>query len=259
MRHSSIRLLATSGIIAIALPVSAATLPGSDAHRVRAVASPPPAAQTAPLMLSLGSTQAHDSELAVPSPPPVPSPKPTTVPAPADQETTAVPHEAPSPTAPRPVAAQTIEVEEPTQQPKPDRRPDPVEEPADGLSKVEARLLASLNAERRAAGLRELAPARDMVRIARDWSKVMAATGNFRHNPNLTAQLCCRSAFGENVAWGGVPDGWLMESTDGIHRNLMRSAGHRANILEPRFDQVGIGTVVTNGKLWVTQVFRRHS
>jgi hypothetical protein len=39
----------------------------------------------------------------------------------------------------------------------------------------------------------------------------------------------------------------------------MRSSTHRANILDPGFDQVGIGAVLSDGVLWVTQDFRRRA
>jgi uncharacterized protein YkwD len=39
----------------------------------------------------------------------------------------------------------------------------------------------------------------------------------------------------------------------------MRSPAHRANILNPAYRQVGVGIVRANGRLWITQVFRRPS
>jgi hypothetical protein len=36
----------------------------------------------------------------------------------------------------------------------------------------------------------------------------------------------------------------------------MHSAPHRANILDPRMRQVGVGIVKRDGALWVTEVFR---
>lgn len=130
---------------------------------------------------------------------------------------------------------------------------------AQSMEDVEARLLELLNAERRAAGIDELERASDLVAIASDWSQVMAGTREIRHNPDLEEQMCCHVQWAENVAYGSVPDGWLMESTEGVHRNLMRSTTHRANILDPAFDQVGIGAVLSEGILWVTQDFRRHA
>lgn len=257
MSHSLGRLLATILLVALVLPVSAATLSWSHEPPplTAAVASPSPAPGTTRLALQLATTQDHDPRPTPDTSATAPDVLPTPDPPKTGTDEPDV-SEAPSSTTREELASPAKE----TPAPKPTvEEPVPSTPKPASLSKTEARLLELLNAERRAAGLRALEPARDLVRIARDWSQVMSSTGNFRHNPGLTGLMCCRSAFGENVAWGGVPDGWLMESTDGIHRNFMRSPGHRANILDPRFDQVGIGTVVANGKIWVTQVFRRYA
>jgi hypothetical protein len=37
----------------------------------------------------------------------------------------------------------------------------------------------------------------------------------------------------------------------------MNSAPHRANILDKRFTEVGVGVVVADGTIWVSEVFRR--
>jgi hypothetical protein len=37
----------------------------------------------------------------------------------------------------------------------------------------------------------------------------------------------------------------------------MRSPGHRANILDRDYSEVGVGAVVRNGRLWVAEVFRQ--
>ena len=39
----------------------------------------------------------------------------------------------------------------------------------------------------------------------------------------------------------------------------MASAPHRANILDRRMEQVGVGFVLVNGQLWVTEVFRSRA
>ncbi len=44
-----------------------------------------------------------------------------------------------------------------------------------------------------------------------------------------------------------------------LHRNLMDSPGHRANILHPKATHVAFGVVRTRGGVWVTQVFLRLS
>jgi uncharacterized protein YkwD len=58
------------------------------------------------------------------------------------------------------------------------------------------------------------------------------------------------SALGENVAHA-------MDAR-GAHRTLWASPSHRGNLLDPRFDRVGIGTALgDDGTLWVCEVFAR--
>ncbi|MDX1512056.1 MAG: CAP domain-containing protein [Nitriliruptorales bacterium] len=119
-------------------------------------------------------------------------------------------------------------------------------------------LLDLINRERAAVGAPALEPAPDLAAIAGVWAEVLAEEGELRHNADLAAQMCCHLRFSENVAWGGVPTGWLDRSVVGVHNILMQSPGHRRNILDPAFDQVGIGAVLADDVLWVVQDFRRH-
>lgn len=77
----------------------------------------------------------------------------------------------------------------------------------------------------------------------------MRAAGDLFHSSDLGGLIpgAWRGA-GENVGYAG--------SVTDLHRALMRSPGHRANILRAGFDQVGIGIVVgNNGRVWETQIF----
>ena len=118
-------------------------------------------------------------------------------------------------------------------------------------------LVARLNAERRARGQAELGWDADLARMAADWSAQMARTGNFTHRDLGAAGslpgMSKFSALGENIAWvEGYPnDGYQ------LHVGWMRSEGHRANMLQPGFDRVGIGVVCAGGRAWATQNFGR--
>ncbi|HZA83803.1 MAG TPA: CAP domain-containing protein [Actinomycetes bacterium] len=118
-------------------------------------------------------------------------------------------------------------------------------------------LFERLNAERRARGLPALSWDRDLARVAADWSAQMARTDNFSHRDLGAAGglpgMAKFSALGENIAWvEGYPS---MGSQ--LHVGWMRSAGHRANMLQRGFDSVGIGVVCSGGRAWATQNFGR--
>jgi hypothetical protein len=114
---------------------------------------------------------------------------------------------------------------------------------------VESQFVASINRERAARGTPALSVASDLTSIARRWSGVMADQGTLYHNPNVFSQVTSYTKAGENVGRG--------QSASSLHTAFMNSAGHRRNIVDPEFTQVGVGVVVRNGTVWVTQVFRR--
>jgi hypothetical protein len=119
-----------------------------------------------------------------------------------------------------------------------------------------AQLLELINADRAGAGVAALGWRDDVSVIALGWSAQMAATGTLSHNDfyfsDATRLLIGSSARGENVAFSGT-----MEAT---HWAFMHSAGHRANILDPRFTAVGIAVVHDlNGTSWVTEDFLQEA
>jgi uncharacterized protein YkwD len=85
---------------------------------------------------------------------------------------------------------------------------------------------------------------------ARRWSATMASKNRLYHNANLATWLRNWNwrILGENVGVGG--------SVSQLHVAFMNSPPHRANILDRRFRNVGVGVVVRNGRTWVTVIFR---
>jgi uncharacterized protein YkwD len=122
---------------------------------------------------------------------------------------------------------------------------------------LEAEMLELVNAERRTAGLNPVTPDAELTRVARAHSRDMFERGYFSHfspeGRNLgdrlqQAHIAYLSA-GENLA--------LAPTLHTAHNGLMRSPGHRANILRPQFGRLGVGILDggTHG-LMVTQAFR---
>ena len=122
---------------------------------------------------------------------------------------------------------------------------------------LEARMLELVNGERMAAGLRSLAADAELEEVARQHSTDMFARGYFAHaTPEgrdpfermREADVRFLTA-GENLA--------LAPTLQIAHTGLMRSPGHRANILQRDFGRVGIG-IMDGGihGLMVTQDFR---
>jgi len=114
---------------------------------------------------------------------------------------------------------------------------------------VEETFTAKLNHARASRGIPRLALNSDLVRVARDQAARMAARSVLYHNPRLTQDVTNWRWVGENVGYG--PDALT------VHVAFLQSPGHRANILDRDYTQVGIGSVVVNGRVWVAEVFRQ--
>ncbi|MHB8158372.1 MAG: CAP domain-containing protein [Desulfocucumaceae bacterium] len=112
-----------------------------------------------------------------------------------------------------------------------------------GLTADEQRMLSSVNAERVKNGLSALTPNLKLTGVARLKAKDLIDKNYFGHtSPTYGSPFDMMHQFGityrtagENLA--GAP------SVDTAHTNLMNSPGHRANILNSSFREVGIGVI----------------
>lgn len=114
-------------------------------------------------------------------------------------------------------------------------------------------VLALTNQARRQHGLRPLRAASCLHRFASDWTKHLAAVDVFAHQSlGPIMRSCGKRTAGENIAWGS---GGL--SARQVVAMWMKSPGHRANILNPRFRFLGTDAWRSrdSGRTYVGQVF----
>lgn len=127
-----------------------------------------------------------------------------------------------------------------------------------------ARMLSWIDEERARHDLPPLAATEDMTAVAEAWSATMAEMHSMEHNPRFGEQLCCWAVATENVAYGEayrvrLPGDPVERVTRELHEELLASPGHRANLLDPDVDQIGIGIHLdAAGTVWITQNFRRY-
>jgi hypothetical protein len=115
-------------------------------------------------------------------------------------------------------------------------------------SSEESCFVNSLNAERASRGRAKLAVKGDLVTVARRHSARMAEDETIYHNKNLPNEVGGNwYALGENVGMG--------PSCDSLHDAFMSSAPHRANIVDKSYNQIGVGVVIRDKTIYVTQVF----
>lgn len=111
-----------------------------------------------------------------------------------------------------------------------------------------------LNADRAAHGRAPLAFNLSLYFKAQAWSETLANEGRLRHsvltdgNPNGG----CYLKLGENVGFAS--------SIAGVQAAFMGSSGHRANILDPGYNTMGVGvTKAADGRYFVVQEFMQYS
>jgi len=256
-RPGTLRITATlragENNLAFANPVGAA--PDVDKVVITTDGTPPTSAPTATASGVPGATATvTPGESATPTPPASPpvsdSPAPTsptpsgtapsTVPAttePTAPATTPASPSAPAPTSPAPT-------------------PTPTSAPT-GNTALEAEVVTIVNTERAKAGCAALTTDDRLIAAARGHSADMAARGYFSHTTPEGIEFSTRitsagyrwSSAGENIAKGQRTAAEVMTS-------WMNSAGHKANILNCGFKNLGVGVAAdAQGSLVWTQDF----
>lgn len=122
-------------------------------------------------------------------------------------------------------------------------------------SDAEQEILRLVNLERAKAGLKSLRGDPALQKAARKHSRIMADAGQLSHefgaepafHRRMALEGAAFSASGENVAYN--------QSAENAHKGLMNSPPHRANILNPEYNTVGIGVIRSGDDIWVTQDF----
>jgi hypothetical protein len=122
--------------------------------------------------------------------------------------------------------------------------------------------LALFNRDRAAAGLPLLSESRMLDVIAVTRAQQMTVDGLTHVRPGsavmavtelLKADGVTYSWNGENIFWAGGPP--FDDAVAAAEAWWMNSPEHRDNILGPHFRQVGIGTVIDGGKMYISTVF----
>ncbi|MFD7257095.1 CAP domain-containing protein [Streptomyces sp. NPDC059874] len=159
-----------------------------------------------------------------------------------------------SPSSPAASAQPVVQTTAPAR-PQPTKPPTVTRQPAPAPSKTSAApasgaaaaVLSLVNQERAAAGCPALTLNAKLTKAAQDHSADMAAHGNMSHTGSdgsdagqrITRAGYAWSSYGENVAYGYSTPEKVMEG-------WMNSPGHRQNILNCSFKEIGIGLAQPN-------------
>jgi uncharacterized YkwD family protein/spore coat assembly protein SafA len=125
------------------------------------------------------------------------------------------------------------------------------------LKAIEDEIVRLVNVQRVQNGLQQLTQNWQASRVARYKSQDMIDKNYFAHiSPTYGSPFQMMESFGlrfsaaaENIAYG-------QRSAQEVMSSWMNSAGHRANILNRSFTQIGVGVAKkANGTMYFTQMF----
>ncbi|WP_262281435.1 CAP domain-containing protein [Micromonospora sp. MA102] len=228
---------AAAATLVVSLGVGALVLTGDDQPTERTAADAPVAA--APLASDGAEADAGDAlapESASPSAAPTSAkPSPTKKPTPKPSRTTAPSRQLPRSAAPRTTGATTAS--------------------AKGLSAELREVVDLVNQERAKAGCKALTVDDKLTLAAQRHSQDQADHKTMSHDGSDGSDVGDRldrvgyawRSYGENVAWNQQSPAAVMDA-------WMNSPGHRANILNCSFTEIGVGVARSNGPYW-TQDF----
>lgn len=127
---------------------------------------------------------------------------------------------------------------------------------------VEGSSYARVNEARRGEGKPDLLLDPVLSEVARAYSRRMRDEGFFGHQDGSGKGLRDRlAAAGIGFTMAGENLAYVENASDPAamaHQMLMGNAAHRANILEGRYTEIGIGVAQSGDTYWITQVFLRR-
>ncbi|WP_433356721.1 CAP domain-containing protein [Micromonospora saelicesensis] len=229
---------AAAATLVVSFGVGALTLPGGDDG----------AAQPTAVDDSFAASAAPTGEPALDT---LAAPSPSTIPSPASPSPSPTKVVKPTPATSRSTAASRRSVE---------RSAAPSNTGSstgsNGSVSAQAREVVDLvNAERAKAGCKALSIDDKLMTAAQRHSQDQADHQNMSHTGSDGSNAGTRldrvgytwRTYGENVAWNQKTPAAVMDA-------WMNSSGHRANILNCAFTEIGVGIANSNGPYW-TQVF----
>ncbi|MDG4792558.1 CAP domain-containing protein [Micromonospora sp. WMMD1082] len=238
---------AAAATLVVSLGVAALALPGDDTPANTTAGETPIA--TAPALPEEDEAIPFDT-YDIPEVSPSPSVSPST----AAPSLTPSPRQTarPTPAPSRSTSPSRLGVD---RQGSPSRGASASPSPTSGATSEAAQVVELVNAERAKAGCGALSIDEKLMTAAQRHSQDQADSQNMSHSGSdgsdpgerLDRVGYAWRTYGENVAWNQRTPAAVMDA-------WMNSSGHRANILNCAFTEIGVGVASSNGPYW-TQVF----
>ncbi len=171
-------------------------------------------------------------------------------------DATAIPGKTPAPASQPALTSTSSPVPRPTPAPAPQPQPAPAPIVGAGVSADEQQALNLLNADRKANGLAPLRMNAKLAGLAQNYAQDMINRNFFAHN-NPEGQTPFDRMRQRGISFGYAGENLAINtSVANAEQAFMNSPGHRANILNNHYTQVGLGVRYNkNGSVYVVQEF----
>lgn len=122
---------------------------------------------------------------------------------------------------------------------------------------IENKVINLVNVERAKAGLQPLRANWQVSRVARYKSQDMINKGYFSHtSPTYGSPFTMMESFGVKFSAAGENIAMGQPTPESVMNGWMNSPGHRSNILNPTYTELGVGLAKdSTGKCYWTQMF----
>ncbi len=121
---------------------------------------------------------------------------------------------------------------------------------AAGCTDEQLEVMWHVNTERHDRGIPLLKWDDDLGEKAQAWAEHLAAKGSLSHSNLASGAPAGWRMLGENVGYG--------PSIAAVHGGYMNSSGHRANILNSRFNYIGVGHAKKGSRTYTVHVFMQR-
>lgn len=111
-------------------------------------------------------------------------------------------------------------------------------------------VMLHVNESRGNAGVSDLNWDDDLGEKAQAWAEHLAQQGYLSHSNLSDGAPAGWQRLGENVGYG--------PTIASVHQGYMNSSGHRANILDSRFNFIGVGYAKSGNRVYTVQVFMKR-
>ncbi|MCM3651962.1 CAP domain-containing protein [Metabacillus litoralis] len=113
---------------------------------------------------------------------------------------------------------------------------------ASSPSSFEEQVVQLVNQQRAKAGLKSLTHRADVKNVAQKKAQDMINSNYFSHtSPNYGSPFDMLKTFGISYSYAGENIAKGQKTPQEVMNAWMNSSGHRANILKPEFDAIGVG------------------